>query len=200
MGSGRHRQEGKSTTKDYRDLDVRLLQRKGLLVPGRTSTLRWSINGSTLEAIQIRAEDDRVIISQDRRREDGEGSTVEYSVFLDWSECHLGGQRAWFRCPSKGCGRRVALLYSGTIYACRHCYQLAYASQSLNGYNRALSKVERLRDKLDWEPGIMNIDRSKPKGMHRRTYARLAAEYAGLVRKYVVGMSQRFEAMDKFGE
>ena len=200
MGSGRHRQDGKSTTKAYRALDVRLLQRKGLLMPGRTSTLRWSINGNTLESIQVRAEDDRVILSQNRRRVVGEGTAVEYSVYLDWSECHLGGQRAWFRCPAKGCGRRVALLYSGTIYACRHCYQLAYASQRENGYARALGKVERLRDKLDWGPGIMNIDRTKPKGMHRRTYARLAAEHDGLLRSYLVGMSQRFEAMDRFRE
>ncbi|MDD2744313.1 MAG: hypothetical protein PHV02_18800 [Rhodocyclaceae bacterium] len=200
MGSGRHRQGAKGTTKDYRTLDVRLLQRKGALAPGTTSTLRWSINGNTLEFIQIRAEDDRVILSQDRRREIGEGPGVEYSVFLDWSVCHLGGQRAWFRCPAKGCGRRVALLYSGTIYACRHCYKLAYASQREKGYVRALGKVERLRDKLGWGPGIVNIDHRKPKGMHRRTYARLAAEHNGLVRKYVIGMSQRFEAMERFME
>jgi hypothetical protein len=27
-----------------------------------------------------------------------------------------------------GCGQRVAILYGGDIFACRHCYQLAYPS------------------------------------------------------------------------
>ena len=35
---------------------------------------------------------------------------------------------AAFICPAAGCGRRVAILYRGGIFACRHCYRLAYAS------------------------------------------------------------------------
>jgi hypothetical protein len=198
MGSGQQRQRKKATTNDYRALDVRVLQRKGLLVPGRTSTIRWSINGNTLESIQLRAEDDRVILSQNSRREAGEGPAVEYPIYLDWSGCHLGGQRAWFRCPAKGCGRRVALLYSGSIYACRHCHQLAYASQREKGYARALRKVDRLRDKLGWGPGIMNVDRSKPKGMHWRTFVWLKAEHDALIGEYLAGMTQRFEGVDGF--
>jgi hypothetical protein len=34
----------------------------------------------------------------------------------------------WFICPAVGCGRCVAILYGGGIFACRHCYRLAYAS------------------------------------------------------------------------
>jgi hypothetical protein len=196
MGSGQHHQSGKGKTDHYRALDIRLLQRKGMLVPGRTSTFRWSINGNTLETIQLRAEADRVILSQINQRSDGQGPAVKYSIYLDWSGCHLGGQRAWFRCPAKGCGRRVALLYSGSIYACRHCHKLAYASQSEAGYKRALRKVDRLRAKLHWGPGIMTIDRSKPKGMHLHTFLRLTAEHDALIGKYLVGMTQRFEGVD----
>ena len=46
-----------------------------------------------------------------------------YPVWLDWTPCHFGGERPWFRCPAMGCGRRVAILYGGRIFACRHCYQ-----------------------------------------------------------------------------
>ena len=30
---------------------------------------------------------------------------------------------AAFICPAAGCGRRVAILYGGGNFACRHCYQ-----------------------------------------------------------------------------
>jgi hypothetical protein len=41
----------------------------------------------------------------------------EYAVLLEWTRCHYGGERAWFRCPVIGCGRRVAILYGGAIFA-----------------------------------------------------------------------------------
>ena len=36
-----------------------------------------------------------------------------YPVFLDTTLCHIGGERHWFLCPARGCGRRVAILYGG---------------------------------------------------------------------------------------
>jgi hypothetical protein len=54
---------------------------------------------------------------------------VEYPVLLTWTPCHYGAKRVWFLCPGKGCGRRVAILYSGKIFVCRRCKQLAYPSQ-----------------------------------------------------------------------
>lgn len=58
----------------------------------------------------------------------------------------------------------------------------------------------RLRDKLGWGPGIMNVDRSKPKGMHWRTFVWLKAEHDALIGEYLAGITQRFEAMESFGE
>ena len=40
----------------------------------------------------------------------------------------------------------------------------------------AARKADRLRDKLGWEPGILNGNGIKPKGMHWRTFERLKAE------------------------
>ena len=70
--------------------------------------------------------------------------------------CNLGGSRAWFICPAVGCGRRVAILYGGGIFACRHCYQLAYASAREDVCDRAARRADRLRARLGWEPGILN--------------------------------------------
>jgi hypothetical protein len=49
-------------------------------------------------------------------------------VGIERTPCHVGGSRPWFICPALGCGRRVAILYGGGIFACRLCFQLAYAS------------------------------------------------------------------------
>jgi hypothetical protein len=46
----------------------------------------------------------------------------------------------------------------------------------------------------------MNVDRSKPKSMHWRTFVWLKAEHDALIGKYLVGMTQRFEALDGFVE
>jgi anti-anti-sigma factor len=57
----------------------------------------------------------------------------EYGVAIQWTTCHSGGKRPWFVCPAQNCGRRVAILYGGSVFACRHCYRLAYPSQLICG-------------------------------------------------------------------
>lgn len=47
-GSGRRYQGGKYTTDDMRTLDVRHLQREGILTPGRISSLDWWRRGSVI--------------------------------------------------------------------------------------------------------------------------------------------------------
>ncbi len=49
-------QSGKDTTSDYRALDVRRLQRDGLLIPGRSFGWSWTRDGETVASIQVRAE------------------------------------------------------------------------------------------------------------------------------------------------
>ena len=198
IGSGRRYQGGKGTTSDYSAIDARWLQRQGMLAPGMTSTLRWSRGGQTVASIQVRAETGHVILSYRSQSHGGEWKAMEYPVFLDWTDCHLGGRRAWFRCPAQGCGRRVALIYGGAIFACRHCHQLAYASQREAGYDRAARKADRLRDKLGWEPGILNGGGAKPKGMHWRTFKRLKAEHDALVGESLAGAAKRFGWLDDF--
>ena len=56
-----------------------------------------------------------------RAKENGERRDFDYLVFLSWTLCQYGGARPWFLCPS--CRRRVAILYGGAVFACRHCYR-----------------------------------------------------------------------------
>ncbi len=48
-----------------------------------------------------------------KRRVPGEDwEHMDYPVTLLSQPCNFGGQRQWFACPARGCGRRVALLYA----------------------------------------------------------------------------------------
>src|SRR3981081_1806868 len=74
-------------------------------------------------------------------------------------------EMTWFICPAVGCGRRVEILYGGGIFACRHCYRLAYASSREDVCDRAARRADRLRARLGWEPGILNGNGGQPKWM-----------------------------------
>jgi len=145
-----------------------------------------------ISAIHVRTEPGRVILTY-RHRSGGEDWQDErYPVYLDWTTCNLGGQRPWFLCPARGCGRRVAILYGGSIFACRHCYQLAYPCQRKTDYDRMARRADRIRDKLGWEPDILNGPGEKPKGMHWNTFEHLTAQHDAFVQTSLARTAARF--------
>jgi len=191
MGSGRRNQGGMITTGDMHPLDIRKLHRDGLLTPGRAFGWHWTVNGREVASIQARTEVDRVILYYQNRTRGGEWQPMEYPVTLEWTACHLGGQRAWFLCPARGCGRRMAVLYGGSIFACRHCHQLAYACQRETDDNRAMRRADTIRRRLGWGAGIANPEGGKPKGMHWRTFERLKAEHDAFANTSWAGVAER---------
>ena len=181
-GSGnRWRYGAKSTTDDYLALDVRRWARAGVLRPGYWGGWQWTRDGETVASIQMRAEQDRVILIYKHRCGGDEWKDEHYPVRLVRTPCHLGSSRPWFICPALGCGRRVAILYGGSIFACRRCYRLAYASAREDAGDRAIRRADRLRARLGWEPGILNETGGKPKWMRWRTFERLSAQHDDLV-------------------
>jgi hypothetical protein len=193
IGSGRRYQGGKDTTSDYCSLDVRRLQRDGLLAPGRFFGWNWYRNDEKAASIQIHTQIDRVVLDYRHRKGEEEWKSQHYPVMLDWTACNLGGRRAWFLCPASGCRRRVALLYIGGsgIFACRHCYQLAYACQRETPDDRSARRADKIRDRLKWKRGILNGKGCKPKGMHWSTYQRLTAQHDAYVDVSLVGIARR---------
>ncbi len=182
IGSGRRwHYSAKDTTSDYRSIDVRRWQRDGLLVPHQSFSWQWSRDGKTVASIDVRTEPGRVILTYRHRSRGEDWTDKSYPVYLEWTPCNFGGERAWFRCPAMGCGRRVAILYAGDIFACRRCYQLAYSSQREAVHDRAARRADKIRDRLGWEPGILNGNGWKPKGMHWRTFERLTAQHDAFV-------------------
>jgi len=192
-GSGRRWHFGASdTTDDYRSIDVRRWRRDGLLDSHQSFGWQWSRHGEVVASIQVRTEPGRVILTYRHRSGGSDWQDESYAVYLDWTACHLGGQRPWFLCPGRCCGRRVAILYGGAIFACRHCYRLAYPSQRETDDDRAARRADRIRERLGWEPGILNGSGLKPKGMHWRTFEKLTAEHDAFVEESLAGMARRF--------
>lgn len=98
------------------------------------------------------------------------GEKVDYKIRLESTQPRYGGKRFWFICPSTG--RRVTKLYlpfGGTYFASRHAYRLSYASQSEGAGDRAIRRKWKLQNKV----GGYDFPH-RPKGMHQKTFERLA--------------------------
>lgn len=197
LGSGRQREpDVKSSTEAYRSIDVRSWKRDGLLESNQSFDLQWSRHGEVVASIRVRAEPGRLMFTCRHRSGGTKWEGESYPVYLDWTVCNLGGRRPWFLCPARDCGRRVAILYGGPIFACRHCHQLVYPSQRDAADNRAARRADRIREKLGWEPGILNGEGLKPKGMHRQTFKRLAAQHNALAQIALAGIAAKLDRLE----
>lgn len=190
-GFGSGRRDGKACTDDMHRLDVRQLQREGNLSVGMSYTWQWSRGAKVVASINVAVEINRVLLNYRHRLKDGEWKDKLYPVLLDRTPCRYGGERVWWRCPAMGCGRRVAVLFGGTIYVCRHCHGLAYRSQRETPDDRATRQADKLRIRLGWCRGIFNPTGGKPKGMHWRTYTRLRSLYETQLNESLTGMMNK---------
>jgi len=198
-GSGnRWRYGTKSSTDEYRRLDVRRWAREGMLRPGYWGGWQWTRNGEVVASIRMRAEANRVILTYRHCRDGEDWKDEEYPVRIARTPCHLGGSRPWFICPALGCGRRVAILYGGGIFACRHCYQLAYASTREDAGDRATRGADRIRARLGWAPGILNGHGDKPKWMRWRTFDRLTEEHDRHANGSMYAIALKFGLLSSF--
>ena len=160
-GDGRgHRRKYVGVTEEAQALDVRRLQREGLLVPGNSFGIAWP--GMATRYFRVPTSLNALHFA---------GATLG-ALPLTWTACTYGGARAWFLCPAHGCRRRVALLYGGPAFLCRHCRRLTFRSRRLDPRDRALSRARHLRVKLGGAPELTAALPPKPKGMHQWTYTR----------------------------
>lgn len=149
-------------------LDIRRLQRRGLLRCGSVFGWHWSADDEPCGNIGLAVSDASVRLSYvwtpgDERHE------LRYDVRIDRTPCHFGGSRSWFRCPR--CSRRCAVLYGLSrrdgYFGCRRCLRLAYASEAESQLDRLWRKQRKLEARLIWLGGEVPI---RPKGMRNRTF------------------------------
>lgn len=178
FGSGRPSGFGRDTVESCRSIDVNRLHRVGCLCPGRRGGWEWKQDGERVAWIAMKAEESCLVLIYSYRLSGEEWQSVEEPVPIVRVPCRFGGTRPYFICPGVvngiACGRRVVKLYGpGRYFLCRHCYRLAYASQSEDTWNRTLRKANKIRMRLGGDPGMASLLPERPKGMWRRTYERL---------------------------
>jgi hypothetical protein len=162
-------------------IDVREVKRRGLLCAGRSFTWSWNRDGEPCGSISVRIEPDAAVLSfRSQIPGTAHSKQFEQRVPIIWTNCHLGGNRPWFRCSAqsggRGCDRRIAILYdAGDLFACRHCCDLAYASQLEGPLHRGISRSRKLRIRLGGGPDVLAPFPDKPPRMHWRTYNKLRA-------------------------
>jgi len=202
---GWYRWDKKDTAESYRSLDIRKLSREGWLRLGMAGQATWSRNGRKEASIgwavfgsdNGKAESLELYYTVTPRG--GEPKDVRYHVPITWTPCNYGGERPWFICPGiingKPCSRRVAVLYGGYYFLCRHCHNLSYNSQREDMVSRLASKAQKIRERLGGHPGLAYPFPEKPKGMHWKTYVRRHWEAEDLEHESMLAMLKRFNLL-----
>lgn len=188
----------KDSTTDYRTLSISTLQRDSRLQPGRSLQWAWWRRGEKVASIGITIESRHSLrLRYQSRSRGGEPIQHDYPVAIGWTPCHLGGERPWLHCPN--CSRRVAKLYGGAVFICRHCMRLNYPSQQTSKRDRAMDRAWTLRHKLGCDAGPLDYPAeyiSRPKGMHQKTFARRIEQ---LSRIEAQAMADTLRTMQKLG-
>lgn len=186
-GYGSTRWSGHRTRRDTDPLlwlDVRLLARRGALVPGVWSTTAWTCGGKPSGNITHWVADDHLVLDYKVKGPlDRDWIPVREQIPLEHTACNYGGTRPWFRCP--GCDRRRAVLHSvGGHFRCRECHQLVYSSTRDDALERLHRKGEKVTRRLGapttWVLNWSIIPPDKPLHMHWDTYEALCTEWRAI--------------------
>lgn len=193
FGSGRPSRYGRPTCEACHNLDLAWLRRRGMLKPGSRSTVTWSRGGEVTGSISLTAQVDGVRLLYGITR-DGEHVTVDELVRFAYTSTKFDGRRRWLRCPR--CSRGCRKLYGGRYFRCRRCHGLAYASQSEQAEQRAISRANKIAKRLhDMWGGVTEREYEfppKPPRMRWATYQRLEATYDHLQNRWAIGVMTRF--------
>ncbi len=102
-------------------------QRDKLLAPNNSFSWQWISEGEVIASIRVdvAADLNYLTLRYKNKKQGEEWKSFDDNIRLTWVDCHLGGKRHWFICPLKICNRRVAILYGGSVFSCRRCYNLA---------------------------------------------------------------------------
>ena len=77
---------------------------------------------------------------------------------------------------------------SDGLFACRHCYRLAYTSQQESAHQRGLWKSQKIRMRLGGSANMRDLFPEKPKGMQRRNYDRLRRLHDAAEQRSMIGL------------
>jgi hypothetical protein len=141
MSRGGWNSKGKAEADSVKKIATSFLNEHDYFCGWRSGIITWTSGWSGTKSsvgIEVKTMDDdkylRIYYTQ-TDNDTGEKKDFDYKIPLLYTPCRYGGKRYWFRCPwyknGQYCGRRVNTLYkNGDYFACRHCYNLTYASRN----------------------------------------------------------------------
>jgi hypothetical protein len=196
----RYAGSAKGTVEGCRSIDVLDWNRRGFFKWPHRFSWSWSRQSERVASINVATEHRAAILTYRSRSYGQDWSDVEQRIPVVWSPCRFGGERPWFLCSvtSGGvyCGRRVTKLYgAGRLFACRHCYRLAYASQQESVHLRGLCKAQKIRMQLGGSASMLDPFPEKPKGMHWGTYDRLHIAHDAAAKRSTIGIMGRLSSL-----
>ena len=188
-GRGSGRTAGLGLTVDmcheYKSIDLAWLWRRGFLKPGHWSSISWSRSGEPNADIRIALVPGGLLLDYRVRGSGEDWRNVHELVPIVETATQFGGQRHWFSCLT--CQRRCRILYGGSHFRCRRCHGLRYETQYEPPFARAATRALKIRERLGCKGGIDAPFPDKPKGMHWRTYRKLAAQEEQLQERWALG-------------
>jgi len=158
-------------------IDIRYMNKNGMLQAGVTSTWAWSYANKSLGDVSITSLGSKLTIQQNNKPQ----SSAQH-ISLTWTACNYGGQRPWFLCPV--CKRRAAILFwASEFFSCSHCNDITYYSRCESPLNRLLRKKRKIQKRISSDDGWGLGFFYRPKGMHKKTFERLIDEYSEIERQ-----------------
>ena len=159
INSGRRRSVHRGAVEQFPVIDLRVLNRAGLLKPGECTydTLRW--RNQDLEALEVRIFVD--LSDEDDASIRIAGDVPDQRTAIECTPCPYGGHRCYFLCPLIGIRCEQLFLVEGT-FASRKAHKLTYASQSEDDLSRARRKVRKLQRQVEGDTRF-----ARPRGRNR---------------------------------
>ena len=194
----RARSDTRPTTEDMLSIVVGDLYRRGAPREERAPITRAETTGGGSATIEMTPLWDRVDCRYFKPFQGKTEDAVEYFLWVTWTRPNYGGERAWLQCARLDCGRRCGRLFLKAPYlVCRACAGVGYPSQLKPTHVRRVERAQAIRAELGGRAVLHGPFPPRPKGVHRRKYARLREEVveierAEIERIYEVIVSGKF--------
>lgn len=174
LGSGGHNARHRSVVEAHRRLDVRLMQKEGVLTDGWIGQWTWTSSDGETNLIRLFGGRETVRLAYNYRINGGAWQEIDEPVAIDWSPRRFGGAQAFFLCPK--CAKRARYLYgAGARFLCRGCHGLVNESSRQSDHDRALRKAQSLRRRLGGDPGFDMPIADRPQYMRKDKYNSIVA-------------------------
>lgn len=175
-------------------LDAQKMAKSKIFAHACKGSWQWFMDGEAISVIDYFYDLEQLTL-----RYTSNEQSLQYPIQVTTTDCHYGGVRYWFLCPQ--CNKRALKLYlKHSMFGCRSCQRLNYATQQNNKLDSTRLSLMRVCNRLGWRHENIHIPmykKIKPKGMHDSTFKRLELRFNQLYHKQNLLCMQSFKAFTK---